>query len=729
MKILLAILTCFIVYVNAYAQSDRDFNIFDLRTNHLNFEISSGLNRALSEVDSGSIAPRSKYLPLPKFRASYLFNISKRLGCETGLGVGLLPYNFYVPEIGDIFFAYGLDYLLFGEASLRMHYRLQQKGKYTPGFSLGLSTVSMQDVLFFYTSSSPSYEARYVTFVENQRRMMLNAGFGLSKLLPNLDLLNFRIEYNYGLNELYRGNYQLKVDDQKVASGDIFNRGHHLALAVSYSFTKAAKVLGKVQKSGYELESNKVLKGLKKWDHDSARTKISFQMGLSSQQMRISDPSNSFYDYNFLVPFPVIALDYHFNKHNFIETALGYQEFYTTYAAVNQPLIFSSLENTTVHWMTGMGRTIYLKNKKRPFIHISSGLSLNFNDMSNGESFQPATLFQDSLMPPLNYDFYYKERRFNISLYAALARNFQLTDAIALNFTYRIHQGLWQTFENKRFYNQGPPEENREVSFRSLGSFRALSMGLKIDLGRLQPKPKQQIIAKGDISIAAHAGNLGLRSRSQNMSVNGNGSDNNPEPYGGFISGIQVNYQLRPHWGIDAALNYLSVNGFNGEQFKMGQITAGVNRQIKTFSGIHLIDLHAGTGIGSIIQFSGTSGTTSFQNFNSDIIQYKESQFSQETGVGTTISYSVLGQDTISFGYSEIRFNRQPLPILYLQASKEFRIVKQLYIGMAFRKQFGLRQFFSAIHLSGTDNKLESISAERLRGNANSMLIYLKYKL
>jgi hypothetical protein len=729
MKILFAILTCFIVYVNAYAQIDRDFNIFDLRTNHLNFELSSGFNRGLAEIDSGNIAPRSKYLPLPKFRASYLFNISKRFGCETGLGVGLLPYNFYVPEIGDIFFAYGLDYLLFGEASLRMHYRLQQKGKYTPGFSLGLSTVSMQEVSFSYTSSSPSYEARYVNFVENQRRMMLNAGFGLSKLLPNLDLLNFRIEYNYGLNELYRGNYQLKVDDQKVARGDIFNPGHHVALAVSYSFTKAAKVLQKVQQSGYEPENERILKGFKKWDHDSARTKISFQMGLSSQQMRISDPSNRFYDYNFLVPFPVIALDYHFNKHNFIETALGLQEFYTSYAEKGNSWFQSESENTTVHWMTGMGRTFYLKNKKRPLIHISSGLSLNFNDMTNGESFQQASSFQDSLMPPLNYDFYYKERRFNISLYAALARDFQLTDALALNFTYRIHQGLWQTYENKRFYNQAPPEENREVSFRSLGSFRALSMGLKIDLGRLQPKPKQQIIAKGDISIVAHAGSLGLRSRIQDMSIAGKERNNYTEPYGGFMSGMQVNYQLRPPWGIDASLNYLSVNGYYGEQFTMGQITAGLNRQIKTYSGIHLIDLHAGTGIGSIIQYSGISGTTMFQYSNPDEYQYSESQFSKETGVGTTFSYRILGQDTISFGYSEIRFNKQPLPLLYLQASKEFRVVKQFYLGMAFRKQFGLRQFFSAIYVSGADNKLESISAERLRGNANSMLFYLKYKL
>jgi hypothetical protein len=245
----------------------------------------------------------------------------------------------------------------------------------------------------------------------------------------------------------------------------------------------------------------------------------------------------------------------------------------------------------------------------------------------------------------------------------------------------------------------------------------------------MQPKPKQQVIAKGDISIAALAGSLGLRSRTQSISINGNESDNYPEPYGGFMSGVHVTYQLRPPWGIDASLNYLSVYGFNGEQFTMGQITAGLNRQIKTWSGIHLIDVHAGSGIGSILQFSGSSGMTSFQNSNSDIIQYSESRFSQETGVGTTISYSVLGQDTLSFGYSEIKFNRQLLPLLYLQASKDFRIVKQFYMGMAFRKQFGLRQFFSAIHLSGADNKLESISAERLRGNANSILFSLKYKL
>jgi hypothetical protein len=169
-----------------------------------------------------------------------------------------------------------------------------------------------------------------------------------------------------------------------------------------------------------------------------------------------------------------------------------------------------------------------------------------------------------------------------------------------------------------------------------------------------------------------------------------------------FFEGAYRRFELFN--GIQFTDNGLSVGGFGVNAFPAHFVQIGMGYRVQTpNSFIHLINLHAGIGIGFTLRRNG------IDSFGS----------------------GVYSNGNYTFNYSfENELTGNIMPVVYAGLSRDFRLTQRLGLQLGYRYQIGVNNIYNTtITMSSTVNPSPKTIVAKINGTASIFEVGLKYRI
>ncbi|MBA3901481.1 MAG: hypothetical protein H0X62_14970, partial [Bacteroidetes bacterium] len=234
------------ISISATAQTDSLVPISLFNRNHITLNLQNGFTRGVSEPVSGPLKldPRTGFIYHGNL--NYTANFSEKIGATVGVGLGAFPFNFelYQLDLGRNQYFDDANYNIFASFRGELNYRQKLSSRYFFNAFAGASAVSLMEYeLGIGASSTNQQDYIYQINVKYEKgwKPLAHIGTGISRVLLNRDILTFRIDYNHSFQEFYSGSYSIMPNTPQESKGRFLNRGHHINLGLSYTFTRGEK--------------------------------------------------------------------------------------------------------------------------------------------------------------------------------------------------------------------------------------------------------------------------------------------------------------------------------------------------------------------------------------------------------------------------------------------------------------------------------------------------------
>lgn len=727
-----------IISLVAKAQTDTLPGKALFHKNHITFNLQHGFTRGQSAPESGpySLDPRTGYVYHANL--NYTAHISDKFGATAGAGVGAFPFIFelYDLDLGRMPYFDDVSYNLFASLKGEINYRHKLSDKYILNGFAGASAVSLQEFQMstgLTSSSQTDYVYRVRINFEKGWKPLAHIGTGISRVLPNHDLLTLRLDYNHSFKDFYSGTYSILPKTPDASKGKYFNSGNHLSFGLGYTFTRVEKNNKTQQyvKDGGRKNADNDYKKEKRIIKDGS-TMLAMYGGITFPLNSAADPNNIFQDATLVNLMPYFSLEHNLKKNYYAELGFGLQEYFS--ATKIKGDIGTSGGNAFMAYQTslGGGKRLIGRTNNYNYLNIAGGVVLNVIDrqvgLSGGSGGAKINQNNDTVFSFSSDN--YVRNRISPLLYIGVSKDFRISGGFYLSLLYRYHQGFYKLYEQQITYTSTEFTNPQNAIVSMNGSFHTAQLGVKFNLDNLsQRNIKRQLIPfqKGTFLLSALPSFIYNRNRTTYTSTDHNGSYN--QSWNTFSPGIGAEYFLNDKNYLEARANY-----YGEGTFTMGMnivsLSAGFGRRMNLPNGLNIINVQTGFSLSQIHATSGRNESRRSYNYREDRDDFFNAAYDSKSKKGTLHYGRIKNNDTTRSSATTFGIRRSLFPTIYLGVSKDFRLSNKWSAGVSFYRHFGFGDFYvedsRIINYENDYFRREKIA---MNGTASQLLFNLKYRL
>jgi len=470
------------------------------------FSLVNGINRNNTRIDFGEKSPENSFAITKGLNFHYTRILQPKFSLSAGLGFGFLPININVNSFDtyvgtDVFrgnYFSRFNYKAFArlEVLASYHQKLTDKlelkynfgggiihyGSSSNGFSMGAN----------YTDSTQAISELYDVDIKfsNSVKPFLSLGLELDKKLKNLDLLSFKLTYDYSFSKAYDGTYSVY---DNTSRGQYFNNGNYLNFHVGYTIT-GSKRLNDLKTVENNLSvSRKVAKKINKKQSryiDPKSIFLNFSGGLGIGGTKVSSDPNGILENGGYASFlPRISVEKGIKNNFYGEIGLHSQLFwdvskfsYNKYGSSGSGAFYAVQAS-----FGGVYRWILRNNYN--VINIHSGISLGFQPEKNGSNglvswgsgSENGTFNGDTI----NFNYSQESTiKSNLlaSVYLGFSKDFRIVNNFYFTLNYRQQFGLFKVYESIYDYEGTNIPATVGAKTKITGSSKDFQLGFKIKI-------------------------------------------------------------------------------------------------------------------------------------------------------------------------------------------------------------------------------------------------------
>ncbi|MBA3900210.1 MAG: hypothetical protein H0X62_08390 [Bacteroidetes bacterium] len=733
--VLLAILAAIINSVIAQTEHPNPQSPF-IRS-HVTFNLPHGFTKGAAEPISGPLKADSRIGFVYHANLNYTANFSDKIGATIGAGLGAFPFNFEFRQLdlGRNQYFDDVAYNFF--ASFRGELNLRQKlsSKYYLNGYAGASAISLQEYDMgsgASTSAQPGYLYQVRILYEKGWKPLAHIGTGISKVLPNQDLLTFRIDYNHSFKEFYNGTYSIMPNTPEASRGRFFNRGHHVNLGLAYTFSRSEKdeKLQRYIKEGAGNNANKIYKKEKRLINENT-TMIAATGGLTFQMSRVKDPNNIFQDAANPNLMPCFSLEHNLKNNFYGESGFGFQEYFDVTKFKEG---YGTGSNVFIAYQLSMGGGKRLIGKKNNYnyLNLTAGLVINFIDRETGYAGSSSGgMGNENGDTIIHYQFeHFTVNRVTPLLYIGASKDFRISGGFYLTMLYRYHQGLMNIYEERGSYISQWTSGPQKAKIALNGSFHTFQLGVKFNMGNLPERKLQQKrapFAKGTTIISVRPGFIFYPEKTTYQFSHGQGNYKNKHI--AFAPAIGIEHYLSDKYALEARMNFHKLHTFS-MSMDIINLSLGAARKIELTNGFNLLNVHAGFAISKVMGTSGINSSHKAFNYDMEWEDHQYRSFDPATKKGKEDYYAISGNDTLYANNTELGIERTLFPAIYCGLSKDFSISSRASIGISYFRKIGLTTFYKE-ETKSFDNIIGVPGSKMttMTGTASQLLFSLKFRI
>jgi|GEM_PF-1462002 len=456
----------------AQSVSVKDSLLF--RKNHFSAQLDAGAHSTVYEQTSGTKHPQHFPGLHARLNLGYTFNINPSFGILTEVGAGCHMLHFSTSDIAINTFQ------ATGSVAASFVYRLPLDNRQFLQFRAGPGLSSYggawtTDFFEIYDPATDNWQSGKVDLQYHLIQPYVGFGAGMSRILPNCDLLSLNLLWEQSFASAYTGNFMLT---NGTAAGTLRNGRSTVSLGLSYQFTHMRDQIAveRIRKrdSLSPREAGIVLKKEKRYLHPNSIF-VGASGGFFLTANRITKGEDGpFGNYTSAASSFRLFAEKGFGNNYFAEAGLGFAQ----YTSV---LHLKEFDVTNIYYIypatqlsAGVGKRLIGKNNLR-IIDISAGVALNFQWWRKD---LPTTFTGTVYNGTEEY-----LRSFFPTCYAGLSKDIRISDRFLLNLAYRYQLGLVPVSEIRMTYelNNEPPIET-VVTIKGTGHY--FQFGLKYRLSR-----------------------------------------------------------------------------------------------------------------------------------------------------------------------------------------------------------------------------------------------------
>lgn len=475
------------ISVNTCLVSAQEERPYQFSLDHFSVGFDYSFNKTQITCDTSAVPFRSGIGRTGEIQFAYNFNFSGFEGIRLTAGLGYYPTILYLTESNfKQHYKNEVSKTLFANFSADYNWRINLPNRTYLGFSAGTGFRLLPKVsthLAYIDENNDPVCSADLDYGQ-QPNWYARAGVNLMIPLPNQDLLDFRLHYDYSFAPIMRGD----MTAYYTHSGHLVNKGNQIGLCLAYTFTRSKRAeslegaIFENQEKIYYKEERRKFRIEKRFVPEKSIF-ISLNSGLGNYYSHSKNTGTNVSPAKAPGWNAFAKCEFNIRKNQYMEGLLGYEDAKIGYTFVDLSGSWSvglfsrsallsfgyawrfSHPKTNHHLITlstGIGTALRLNETK---IHIISGTEIGgYNNI-------PLTIVQSEIIHLPN--------RFMPFVYAGIGRDFQLSPGFSLSFTGQFKFGFVSSSYLDVGYTHKPAEgfEDYRFYFRDTGYL--INVGLK----------------------------------------------------------------------------------------------------------------------------------------------------------------------------------------------------------------------------------------------------------
>jgi hypothetical protein len=739
---LLSVLMIFFIFtLNAQNLPENSFEKVFSR-NHVTFTLQNGFTRGKAFSEYGNFRPDPRTGYVYRGTLNYTVNLSDQIGFSIGTGIGAFPVNFemYQLDLGRSSYFDDVEYRFFASFNGELNYRIPLNKTYILNGFAGINSFYFnyhEHEIGYSSFNQPHGIYKFDIIHEKGWRQNYNFGGGISKLLNNRDLLTFRVDYHHSVRNIYNGQYVIMPFSADESGGKFSNHGHHLNLGIAYTFSRTERdaKLQTFLSEGAKKESKTLYKKEKRAIKEQT-TYIGSTGGLTFPISRAIDNNNVIINATIPNLMPYFFMEHNLKKNFYAELGFGFQEYFDALRFKGSPIYGGTNIFHGYQISAGTGKRLIGKKSNYNYLNLTAGIVANFLDREKGLIGSSG----GSIISITGTDtiYYYRSedyilRKFNPLLYIGASKDFRISGNFHLTFLYRYHQGLLNLYEKRVDYVSMFTSGQQQARVILNGSFHTFQIGTKFNLGNLTEKQitkNRKPYEKGSLILSAMPGFIFYQSKTSYHFKHEDWERNGKfkERRSALLPVLGADYYLSNQFAIESRINFHNLHLFN-MSIEMLQNSLGISRRISLPKGLYLLNIHAGINGNMVVGGSAPTKDEFYHDYYNNVDQHLFYNYDQSSMKGQNSSFTVSGNDTISYGTTTFGLTKRVFPQLYFGASKDFRISDKSTLSFSYFRNFGFAPFYVEQERWVSQNGYFDNSVTTLSGMSSTILFSFKYRL
>ncbi len=419
------------------------------------------LNKAT--LVNGEHVPETAISFSHSLHCNYQWVLSRRFSLTAGYALGIQAFSSYVAPFGEetgsrtVLFADHADYFGYHQLTAEAAFRFKTGRNDMMSLFAGGGAQRLRSGTFGGTSHVGDFEqSRIYLKIEGNWFPFATAGGEYFHALKNSDQLSVRLFYQHSFRNWYQGTYYIY---EGTSSGDLHASGSRISLGVGYVFTgigRARKLNALEAESGDRKLARKALRNLNRRVDPRARF-FAVGGGMAIPQTVFSDPNRIFMRNMWPTRSLMVHYEYGFRDNFFFEAGYLTNGYIASFNPHKDLIFRSGFWVLNLHTISLGGGYRVCTVENVPLLNFHAGLMTGIHLSKNGEPFE----FSDNISygrPDYSDTLTISGKitvgsNIGLGFYAALSKDFRVSNRLALSVMGRYQWGLIRQFEYSLDYH------------------------------------------------------------------------------------------------------------------------------------------------------------------------------------------------------------------------------------------------------------------------------------